>query len=125
MDKAPGAWVTMSRSGWCSDRPVTGATVTVDIKAMRRRARPASVLLKAMSNESRLMILCYLTEGEKSVGHLVSLVGGSQSALSQHLARLRRDNLVTTRREGLSVYYSLSSQAVPIVLDAVQRAIDR
>ena len=99
--------------------------MTVDIKAMRRCARPASVLLKDMSNESRLMILCYLTEGEKSVGELVSLVGGSQSAISQHLARLRRDNLVTRRREGTHVYYSLSSQTVPIVLDAVQRVFAR
>ncbi len=99
--------------------------MTVDIKAMRRRARTASVLLKDMSNESRLMILCYLTEGEKSVGELVSLVGGSQSAISQHLARLRRDNLVTTRREGQSVYYSLSSQAVVAVIEAVQKVFAR
>jgi DNA-binding transcriptional ArsR family regulator len=78
-----------------------------------------------MANERRLLILCYLMEGEKSVGQLVSLIGISQSALSQHLARLRRGNLVTTRRENQNIYYSLSSQAVPIVLDAVQRVFVR
>jgi DNA-binding transcriptional ArsR family regulator len=78
-----------------------------------------------MANERRLLILCYLMEGEKTVGQLVGLIGISQSALSQHLARLRRDNLVRGRREGHSVYYSLSSQAVPIVLDAVQRVFAR
>ncbi len=99
--------------------------MAVDIQAMRQHARPASALLKAMANERRLLILCYLTQGEKPVNELVSLVGGSQSALSQHLARLRRANLVETRRENQSIYYSLSSQAVPIVLDAVQRVFAR
>ncbi len=78
-----------------------------------------------MADVRRLLILCHLTQGEKSVNELVSLVGGSQSALSQHMARLLRDNLVTRRREGHSVYYSLSSQAVPIVLEAVQRVFAR
>ncbi len=97
----------------------------IDIKAMRRYAGPASALLKAMANERRLLILCYLMEGEKSVGQLEGLIGISQSVLSQHLARLRGDNLVTTRREDQRIYYSLSSQAIPIVLDAVQRVFAR
>ncbi len=92
---------------------------------MRLYARPASALLKAMSNERRLMILSHLMEGEKSVGQLNGLIDISQSALSQHLARLRRANLVATRREDQSIYYSLSSQAVPIVLEAVQRVFAR
>jgi DNA-binding transcriptional ArsR family regulator len=62
-----------------------------------------------MSNEHRLMILCQLVSGEKSVGELVRLVGLSQSALSQHLARLRRDNLVRTRRDAQTIYYSMAA----------------
>src|SRR3954447_5527745 len=72
--------------------------------------REASVLLKAMSNEHRLLILCQLVRGEKSVGELVRLVGLSQSALSQHLARLRRDSLVRTRREAQTIFYSVAAQ---------------
>ena len=69
---------------------------TEDLKA---NARKASVLLKAMSNERRLLILCSLAEGELSVGQMEQIVDLSQSALSQHLARLRHDGLVSTRRD--------------------------
>jgi len=72
----------------------------------------ASHLLKAMGNERRLRILCHLSEREHSVSELCRLVGLSQSALSQHLARLRHDNLVTTRRSAQTVYYSLASPEV-------------
>jgi DNA-binding transcriptional ArsR family regulator len=71
-------------------------------------AAEASVLLKVMGNEHRLMVLCYLFEGERSVGQLETLIGLSQSALSQHLARLRRDRLVKTRRDRQTIYYSLA-----------------
>ena len=70
----------------------------MEIENIQANARRASTLLKAMSNEHRLMILCQLQNGERSVGELERLVGLSQSALSQHLARLRRDQLVRTRR---------------------------
>ena len=63
----------------------------------------ASTLLKAMSNQHRLMILCQLVPGEKCVSELEEIIGLSQSALSQHLARLRRDNLVSTRREAQTI----------------------
>jgi len=63
-----------------------------------------------MSNPSRLLILCQLAEGEKSVGELEPLIGLSQSALSQHLAVLRGKHLVRTRREGQSILYSLASK---------------
>ncbi len=63
----------------------------MDLQEMRGNARRASRLLKAMSNERRLMVLGYLSQGERSVGELERLVGLSQSALSQHLARLRHD----------------------------------
>lgn len=69
-----------------------------------------------MSNESRLLILCNLAEGEKSVGELQELVELSQSALSQHLAVLRRDGLVTTRRSAQSIFYSLASEPAKAIM---------
>lgn len=73
-------------------------------------------LLKALSNEKRLLIVCILSKGERSVGELEEIVGLSQSALSQHLARLRRDGLVKTRREAQTIYYSLESDQVTQLL---------
>ena len=70
------------------------------------QARQAASLLKAMSNECRLLVLCYLAEeGELSVGQLGGRVGLSQSALSQHLAKLREEGLVATRKEAQTVFY--------------------
>lgn len=86
---------------------------TVDLLSNARRA---STLLKAMSNERRLLILCYLAEGEKSVGELEELVDLSQSALSQHLARLRHDKLVRTRRSAQNIYYSLNGHEAQTVM---------
>ena len=79
----------------------------------------ASRLLKAMGNERRLIILCHLSEREHSVTELCRLVGLSQSALSQHLAKLRRDNLVKTRRNAQTVLYSVSSPEVGKMLSAL------
>ena len=88
----------------------------MEIKELEQQAGRASALLKAMSNQSRLMILCQLHNGERSVGELEKIIGLSQSALSQHLARLRRDHLVTTRREAQTIYYSLNGdEAVRII----------
>ena len=70
------------------------------------QTRNAAALLKAMSNECRLLVLCYLVEGgELSVGQLVERIGLSQSALSQHLAKLREQGLVATRKEAQAIYY--------------------
>ena len=69
-------------------------------------------LLKAISNDRRLKILCYLSEKERSVGELCDLIGIGQSALSQHLAKLRGDNVVKTRREAQTVYYSIASPEI-------------
>ncbi|MEX2450125.1 MAG: metalloregulator ArsR/SmtB family transcription factor [Rhodospirillales bacterium] len=88
-------------------------------ETIEKNARHASMLLKAMSNPHRLLILCQLTSGEKCVGELESIVGLSQSALSQHLARLRRDNLVKTRRMAQTIYYSLAADDVEILIDAL------
>lgn len=74
---------------------------------MREHASDAAGLMRALGNESRLLILCTLAEGERSVGDLNAVVPLSQSALSQQLARLRRAGLVTTRRESQTIYYSL------------------
>jgi DNA-binding transcriptional ArsR family regulator len=70
-------------------------------------AEQACILLKAMANEWRLMILCHLAEGEKTVSELQALLGLSQSALSQHLAVLRREKIVSARKHAQSVSYSL------------------
>ena len=80
----------------------------MDPEGMRAHAADASRLLKALANEKRLMLLCLLAEGERSVGELNARLELSQSALSQHLAVLRDDGLVTTRREAQSIYYGLA-----------------
>ena len=78
------------------------------IERMREHAPNAAGLMKALGNESRLMILCTLAEGERSVGELNELIPLSQSALSQQLARLRQQGLVRTRRESQTIHYSLA-----------------
>jgi DNA-binding transcriptional ArsR family regulator len=87
-----------------------------DIEQLERNAEEASNLLKAMSNERRLLILCHLAGGESSVGDLERRVGLSQSALSQHLAVLRDKNLVTTRREAQTIYYRLASREAEAIM---------
>ena len=84
--------------------------LAVDVQTMRERARNAVSLLKSISNENRLMILCHLGKGEMSVSELNERFDLSQSALSQHLAVLRRDGLVSTRRESQTIFYSLASE---------------
>ncbi|PSW04176.1 ArsR/SmtB family transcription factor [Photobacterium lipolyticum] len=84
----------------------------MDLQQMEKNAPEAVVLLKAMANERRLFILCYLLEGEMSVGMMSEKLGLSQSALSQHLAWLRRDGLVETRKEAQTVFYRLKSDEV-------------
>ncbi len=93
----------------------------MNLEKLQDNTRRASGLLKAMSNEHRLLILCQLGEGEKSVGELVRLVGLSQSALSQHLARLRRDSLVRTRREAQTIFYSVASREALLLLEQLQQ----
>ena len=75
---------------------------------MQAHAADAARLMKALGNESRLMVLCMLTEGEQSVSILNDTIPLSQSALSQQLARLRQQGLVQTRRESQTIYYSLA-----------------
>ena len=91
----------------------------LDMQQMRTSARDASALMKALSNESRLMILCNLSSGEKSVGELQTVIGLSQSALSQHLARLRQDGLVRTRRVSQTIYYSLEGDQAGRIIEVL------
>ena len=79
-------------------------------------AYQATELLKALANESRLMILCTLVDGEKAVGQLSELTDRAQSSVSQDLARLRRQDLVTSRRDGKTVYYSIKSEVARRVI---------
>lgn len=83
-------------------------TKTHPASDMELHAADAAGLMKALGNESRLMILCVLAEGERSVSELNTIVPLSQSALSQQLARLRQQGLVKTRRESQTIHYSLA-----------------
>jgi DNA-binding transcriptional ArsR family regulator len=81
----------------------------LDPAAMKRHAGGAAKLVRALSNEHRLLVLCVLSEGELSVGDLNSRVRLSQSALSQHLAVLRRERLVYTRRSAQTIFYKVAN----------------
>jgi len=89
----------------------------LDFEAMQRNASDAVSLLKGLANESRLMIMCVLSEGEVSVGQLNQRIKLSQSALSQHLAVLREQGLVQTRRESQTIYYSLAETAAMNIIE--------
>lgn len=91
----------------------------MDIANLKDNAQKASTLLKAMSNERRLLILCSLAEGELSVGQMEQMVDLSQSALSQHLARLRHDGLVETRRDAQTIYYTLKGDEARTVIETL------
>ena len=80
-----------------------------NMEDMGEHARAAADLLKALSHETRLMVLCLLVEGEKSVGELEQLMLLRQPSVSQQLARLRFDGIVNARRDGRTIYYSLGS----------------
>ncbi|GGX64340.1 ArsR/SmtB family transcription factor [Saccharospirillum salsuginis] len=88
----------------------------ISLSSMEEKAGQASRLLKALSNECRLLILCNLVGGEKSVTQLNDKVDLSQSALSQHLARLRNEGLVAIRKEAQTVYYRIDSPEVEQVI---------
>jgi ArsR family transcriptional regulator len=79
-----------------------------DLNLMRRHAGKAAAMMRALSHEARLMVLCELVGGERTAGELVERSGLSQSALSQHLAKLRDEGLVTTRRDGQTIFYTLN-----------------
>lgn len=86
---------------------------------MREAAGAAEELLKALANRHRLMILCQLADGERSVGELAAFLGLRDSTVSQHLALLRKDSLVTARREGQTVWYAIASPAAQRMIETV------
>ncbi len=91
----------------------------LDVDAMNLAADEASDLLKSLANRHRLLILCQLLDGERSVGELVAFLQIRDSAVSQHLALLRKDGLVTARREGQSIRYSIASAPARTVIAAL------
>ncbi len=84
----------------------------MNVDELRSRAGEAASFLKSIANDRRLIILCELVKGERTVGELEAIADLSQSALSQHLARLREAKLVKTRRKSQSIYYSLADTGV-------------
>ena len=87
-------------------------TTSMDPAILAQNAAAAASLLKMIANEHRLLVLCQLIEGEHSAADLLTGSTLSQSALSQHLSKLREHKLVATRRDGLSIYYSIADPAV-------------
>jgi ArsR family transcriptional regulator len=92
---------------------------TLDPVLLEARAAAAARLLRALANEHRLLILCHLVKGERSVGQLQPVVGLSQSALSQHLAVLRDEGLVATRRESQTIWYRIDDPAALRVVETL------
>jgi DNA-binding transcriptional ArsR family regulator len=90
-----------------------------DVERMAEKARRAADFLKALAHENRLMILCILSQGEKSVSELEQMLSLRQPTVSQQLARLRAEGLVATRRDGKTIYYSLASEEARVVVGAV------
>ena len=100
--------------------PVISQDITEkELNDMMDSAMTASRFLKAISHEGRLMILCYLASGEKSVTDLESLLSSRQAAVSQQLARLRSEGLVYARREGKVIFYRLADKRATGILDVV------
>jgi ArsR family transcriptional regulator, virulence genes transcriptional regulator len=100
-------------------------SVGFDIEVLSAKAHQASEFLKALSHEVRLLILCFLIEGEKSVSEIEKMLKLRQPAVSQQLARLRADGLVEARRNGKNIYYSLARTEVRDVIGVLHNAFCR
>jgi DNA-binding transcriptional ArsR family regulator len=92
---------------------------TLELEDMRQAAGQACSLMKVLANPDRLMILCQLSQGEKRVGELEELLGIVQPTLSQQLTVLREEKLVSTRREGKNIYYTLDSPKAMAVIETL------
>lgn len=93
----------------------------MDPAELEARAAEAEAFLRSLASRHRLMILCSLIEGEMQVGELVRRLGLSQSNLSQHLAKLRDEGLVATRRDGIAIHYRIASDRVRPILAELYR----
>ena len=91
------------------------------LDVMKAAADRASELLKALSNRHRLLIVCQLIDGERSVGELAGFLGLRDSTVSQHLALLRKDGLVSARRDAQTIYYSIASDPARDILTTLYR----
>ena len=92
-------------------------TQKLDIESMRAAADQAAGLLRTLANPDRLLLLCQLSQGEKSVGELENLLGILQPTLSQQLGVLRQEAVVNTRRAGKQIYYSINDPKVLVILN--------
>jgi DNA-binding transcriptional ArsR family regulator len=92
---------------------------SAELEQLMRKARKASDFLKALSHENRLLLLCLLSEKERSVGELENILSLRQPTVSQQLARLRYDGLVNTRRDGKTIYYSIANEDVRKVISVI------
>jgi DNA-binding transcriptional ArsR family regulator len=99
--------------------PLELPALPADAERMADKAKRAADFLKALAHESRLMILCILSQGERSVSELEEILSLRQPTVSQQLARLRADGLVAARRDGKTIFYSLASEEARVVVGAV------
>lgn len=98
---------------------LSGKEMSGELQSLMRKARKASDFLKALAHENRLVILCLLSERERSVTELEGLLALNQATVSQQLARLRHEGLVETRREGRAIYYRLADDTTRRFIEAV------
>lgn len=96
-----------------------GEEFSPELDILMRKARKASDFLKALSHENRLLLLCLLAERERTVTELENILSLRQPMVSQQLARLRLDQLVTTRRDGKAIYYSLANDDVRRMISVI------
>ena len=99
------------------------ALAAVELEALKARANDAAELLRLLANPTRLLLLCHIARGECSVAELERDLGLRQPGLSQQLAELRQNQLVKTRRESRSIYYSIADARVQVMLDALHEAL--
>jgi ArsR family transcriptional regulator len=100
-------------------KPTMDQGEAIDIDAMRAAAEKARLLLKALSNPDRLLLLCQLTQGEQCVSDLEQALGIQQPTLSQQLGVLRDEQLVSTRREGKQIFYTITSSEAQAVMQVL------
>ncbi len=98
---------------------------SIDIGHVQENAQDAADLLRLLANPHRLQVLCALRGGEASVGEMADHIGLSQSALSQHLAKMRADRIVATRRDGQTIFYRIADPDVLVLVGALAEVMER